>query len=65
MPFKLHIQASTVEDVEQAATELLYTLTGLREAQKKWDLNFGAENLRQKKRWQERADSLIEKYKIK
>jgi hypothetical protein len=65
MPYKLHIQATSVEDVEKAAVELLEVLTGLRESTKKWDLNYGHYNLREKKRWQTKADNLIEKYKIK
>lgn len=49
--YAIHIQVENFQDVEKELQELAYIMTGLREAQIKWDEHFGANNLKNKKYW--------------
>lgn len=63
MPYHLHIQADTVDDVEKELKELAYIMTGLRKWQKKWKDEYGANNRYNMQKWEAKADAWIEKHK--
>lgn len=63
--YHIHIPVDNFEDVEKELQELAYILTGMREWQKKWKAEYGANNRVQKEKWEARADDWIKRHKIK
>ena len=61
--FKIHIPAETDEELRDEVRELAHILTGLREAEIKWNREYGAANRARLKYWQDKADQWIENHK--
>lgn len=61
--FRIHIPAETDEQLKSEVQGLAHILTGLREAEKKWNREYGADNRSRLKYWQDKADAWIENHK--
>ncbi len=63
-PFKIHIKCENESDMKEELRELAYLATGMREWQKKFDSQFGANNREKKKHWEAKMDAWLNKYKV-
>ena len=62
--FKIHIPATTHEELQAALKETAYILTGLSESVNAFDRDFGHKAADKKKYWKEKADEWKAKYKV-
>jgi hypothetical protein len=61
----MKITVEPEEELQQIASELLFTLAKLRYWTKKWNEHYGAYYKDQKFNWEKKSDELLEKYKLK
>lgn len=57
----VNVNINTEEELIQATKDLLHVLVNLRHKTKIWHDQYGSKNLSEKKKWEQRADDLIEK----
>ncbi len=62
--FRVHIKADTDEKVKEELREVAYIITGLREATKKWNKEFGYQNKLKMQQWEAKSDEWINKHKV-
>lgn len=60
----MRVKVSDEEELVELSRELLHILVNLRHFTIIWGEHFGGTNLVNKKRWERRADELLEKLKV-
>ena len=59
------VTVKSEEELVELTKKLLHTLVNLRHRTAIWNEQYGAKNLYEKKKWEQRADDLIRELKIK
>lgn len=62
--FKIHIKTEDESEVKEKLREVTYLAVGMREWQKKWKAEYGAQNKFAMKEWEKRMDDWIDKHKV-
>lgn len=65
MGSSINLKVKSEDELINSSADMWHILVNLRAAQIKWHKELGAENARIRKRWEGRADNLIEKLGIK
>ncbi len=62
--YHIHIKAETTQDLEAELKDLAAIMAGLRTSTKKFQTHFGAENRRNMRYWEAKADAWIDRHKV-